>query len=247
MVAVPTDTALTLPVASTVAMAALEELQVTVLSVASAGVTVATRVRVSPSTKAALVRLRLIPSTGITFFSTVTSQVAVFSPALAVMVAVPTDTALTLPVASTVAMAALEELQVTVLSVASAGVTVATRVRVSPSTKAALVRFRLIPSTGITFFSTVTSQVAVFSPALAVMVAVPTATAVTLPVASTVATAALAELQVTVLSVASAGVTVATRVRVSPSTSEAVVLSKVTAETGIKPTAASRAASKASY
>ena len=107
--------ALTRPLASTVAMAVLELLQVTVLSVASAGVTVAVRVRLSPSTSVAEVWLRLMPPTGITFFSTVRVQVALLSPALAVMTAVPGAMAFTRPLASTVATAVLELLQETFL------------------------------------------------------------------------------------------------------------------------------------
>ena len=64
-------------------------------------------------------------------------------------------------------------------------------------------------------FSTVTVQVAVLSPAFAVMVAVPGATAVTLPVLSTVATDYLLEVHTTV-SVVSVGSTVAIRVSVLP-------------------------------
>ena len=189
MTAVPGAIALTTPLASTVATAVLELLQVTVLSVASAGVTVAVRVRLSPSTSVAEVWLRLMPLTGITFFSTVRAQVALLSPALAAMTAVPGAMALTRPLASTVAMAVLELLHVTVLSVASAGVTVAERVRLSPSTRVAEVWLRVIPETGITFFSTVRVQVALLSPALAVITAVPGVRATTLPFASTVATA----------------------------------------------------------
>ena len=65
---------------------------------------------------------------------------------------------------------------------------------------------------------TVTLAVAVFSPALAVIVAVPLATAVTLPFASTVATASLLDVQVTVLFVALAGETVAVNCSVNPFT-----------------------------
>ena len=65
-------------------------------------------------------------------------------------------------------------------------------------------------------FITMTVQVAVLSPAFAVTIAVPWATAVTLPFASTVATDELLEDQVTVLSVALSGFTVAVSVRVSP-------------------------------
>lgn len=58
---------------------------------------------------------------------------------------------------------------------------------------------------------TVTSHVAVFSPALAVIVDVPAATAVTVPL-STVATLVSLEVQETVLSVALLGFTVAVKV-----------------------------------
>ena len=115
MTAAPGAIALTRPLASTVAMAVLELLHVTVLSVASAGATVAVRVRLSPSTRVAEVWLRLIPETGITFFSTVRVQVALSSPALAVMTAVPGAIALTTPLASTVATAVLELLHETFL------------------------------------------------------------------------------------------------------------------------------------
>ena len=62
---------------------------------------------------------------------------------------------------------------------------------------------------------TVIAQVAVLSPALAVMVAVPTFFAVTTPL-DTVATVASVVLQVMVLSVASLGLTVAVSVTLSP-------------------------------
>ena len=85
--------------------------------------------------------------------------------------------------------------------------------------------------------ATVTAQVAVTplpSLAVAVMLAVPAATAVTSPVkASTDATAALSLLQVTVWSVASSGVTVAVSVSVEPTLVEIAVLFSVMAVTGI--------------
>lgn len=66
---------------------------------------------------------------------------------------------------------------------------------------------------------TLTVQVAVFVPAVAVMVASPGATAVTLPVAeSTVATSVLLEDHTTV-SVEPSGVTVAVRLALSPAVS----------------------------
>ena len=66
---------------------------------------------------------------------TVTEQLAYFplpSLASAFMIAVPLETAVTLPLASTVATASLLEDQLTLLSVASAGRTVAVSVNVLP-------------------------------------------------------------------------------------------------------------------
>ena len=74
-----------------------------------------------------MVWLRLIPVTGTDIF-TVTAQVAVLfdpSAALAVMVALPLDTAVTKPVLLTVATDGLLLLHITLLLVAFSGVTVA--------------------------------------------------------------------------------------------------------------------------
>ncbi len=68
-----------------------------------------------------------------------------------------------------------------------------------------------MPVAEIIRLATVTVQVVLTVPQLAVMVAVPGATAVTLPEASTVATAASELLQMTVLSVVFSGETVAVR------------------------------------
>ena len=144
--------------------------------------------------------------------TTVIAQVAVLSPALAVMVAVPTFFAVTRPL-DTVATVASVVLQVMVLSVASLGLTVAVSVTVSPAFKEADVLFKVTLVTGVA--TTVIVQVAVLSPALAVMVAVPTFFAVTTPL-FTVATVASEVIQMTVLSVASLGLTVAVSVTVSP-------------------------------
>ena len=195
------------------------------------GFTVAIRVAVSPSVSSSEDLSRVTDSTATTFFLTVTVQVAVLSPALAVIVAVPSATAVTLPFASTVATDVLLELQVTVLFVALSGFTVAASVTDSPSVSSSEDLSSVTDSTAMTFFLTVTEQVAVLSPALAVMVAVPSATAVTLPFASTVATAVLSELQVTVLFVALSGFTVAASVADSPSVRVSEVLSKLTDET----------------
>ena len=90
-----------------------------------------------------------------------------------------------------------------------------------------------LSSNGISAVCTVTVQVAVLSPTLAVMVAVPLPTAVTLPLASTVATEVLELDQVTLLSVAFSGSTVATSVEVPPTCNVIVDLSKEIEETAI--------------
>ena len=68
---------------------------------------------------------------------TFTTQVAVLPPSfvLTVIVAVPSATAVIFPLLSTVATFSSLEVQVTDLSVASAGNTVAVKVSVSPSVK----------------------------------------------------------------------------------------------------------------
>ena len=71
------------------------------------------------------------------FCFTVTVQLA-STPfeAVAVIVAVPSETAVTTPFSSTVATEVFDELQVTDLSVALSGLTVAVRVNVSPTLRA---------------------------------------------------------------------------------------------------------------
>ena len=123
-------------------------------------------------------------------------------------------------------------LQLTVLLVALSGETVALSVATSPSVRLRLVLSSVTPVTAITFADTVTEQVAVLSPAFAVIVALPAFTAVTLPPASTVATAVLLLLQLTVLLAALSGFTVAVSVALSPSVSESVALSSFTDSTG---------------
>ena len=223
MVAVPTLIPFTLP-SFTVATAVLEEVHVTVLSVALSGLTVAVRVASSPSFKDKEVLSRVMEVTATELFETTTMHLAVLSPALAVMVAVPFLTAFTLP-SVTVAMASLEEVHVTVLSVALSGLTVAVRVSSPPTVKDMEDLSRVMEVTSTKPFLTVTLQVAVLSPALAVMVAVPSLTAVILP-SSTVATSVLSEVQVTALSVALSGLTVAVREISSPSVISSEVWSR---------------------
>ena len=230
IVAVPALTAFTLPFV-TVATEVFDEVQVTVLSVAFSGMTVAVRTASSPSVSSSSDLSNHIEVTGMTFALTVTAHVAVLSPALAVMVAVPALRAFTLP-SVTVATVASDEVQVTVLSVALSGLTVAVRVVSSPSVRVNVVLSSVTEVTGMTFALTVTVHVADFSPAVAVMVTLPALRAFTLP-SATVATAASEVVQVTVLSVASSGLTVAVRVVSSPSVRVKVVLSSVTEVTGM--------------
>ena len=129
---------------------------------------------------------------------TVTLHLADLSPAFAVMTAVPALIPFTLPL-FTVATAVLEEVQVTVLSVALSGLTVAVRVSSWFTLRDRLVLFRVTDVTATVAFVTVTLQVAVLLPAFAVIVAVPALTPFTLP-SLTVAMAVLEEVQVTVLS-----------------------------------------------
>ena len=155
-----------------------------------------------------------------TFFSTVTLQVAVLSPAFAVMVAVPSLTAVILP-PSTVATAVSDDDHVTVLSVASSGLTVAVIVSESPSVRVSSVLESETELTSMTFAETVTAHDAVKPPStvLTVIVADPALTAVTLPLL-TVATDLSLLSQVTEALSALLGETVAVRSPLSPSTSE---------------------------
>ena len=181
MVAVPSLMAVTRPDASTVATEVFVLLHVTVLSVALSGLTVATSVSLSPSFRDKDVLFSAMDVTATTFLLTVTEHVADLSPALAVMAAVPSAMAVTRPDASTVAMEVFELLHVTVLSVALSGLTVATSVSLSPSFRDKDVLFSAIDVTGTTKGFTCTLQVAVLSPAWAVMSAAPSFRAVTSP------------------------------------------------------------------
>ena len=80
---------------------------------------------------------------------TVTVQTAVLSPAPAVIVVVPLLTAVTMPF-STVATFSSAEVQVTVLSVALSGVTVAVNVAVAPRVSDKVLVFKFIASTATT-------------------------------------------------------------------------------------------------
>ena len=182
----------------------------TVLSVASSGLTVAVRVIVSPAFREALVLSRVTEVTGVA--TTVTAQVAALSPALAVMVAEPTFLAVTTPLL-TVATEASEVVQVTVLSVALSGVTIALRVALSPTFKERLSASRVTSSIsiGVTF----TTHMADLSPQAALMLAWPTLRVVTTP-SLTLATDSSEEDHTIILFVVFSGRTVAKRWTVCP-------------------------------
>ena len=146
----------------------------------------------------------------------VTLHSAMQEPDFAVIVASPDFFAVTLP-SATVATDTSDEPQVTDLSVALSGLTVAVIVSVSPTFIDNEVLSRAIDVTGTTLVETLTVQVEDLPPALAVIVAVPSLMAVTVP-EFTLATEALDEAQVTPSYSASFGRTVATRLNVSPST-----------------------------
>ena len=102
--------------------------------VASAGNTLAVKVEVSPTFILAVALNKVTDSTGIPAAVTVTIQVAViaesFPATLAVIVALPAAFPLTIPPA-TVATLSFDDVQVTLLSVAFAGDTTASKVIVS--------------------------------------------------------------------------------------------------------------------
>ena len=81
---------------------------------------------------------------------TVTTQLAVRAPLslVAVIVAVPTETAVTLPVGSTLATSGLFEVHVTPLKVALPGLSVAERMEVAPILSGSEYVFRVIDFTG---------------------------------------------------------------------------------------------------
>ena len=219
--AIPSAFATTTPF-STVATLSSEDVHIMLLSVVSVGEKIAVKVSLLPLIRERLFLFRLTPDARTL---TVTSQVAVLPFAVVtVMVAVPTPTAVTVPFV-TIATFVLEDAQVKVLSVVSAGATVAVKVSLPPLIKERLFLFRLTPDARTL---TVTSQVAVLPFAVVtVIVAVPAPTAVTVPF-TTVATLVLEDVQVKLLSVVSTGATVAVKVSLPPLMRDSVVLFSVT-------------------
>lgn len=164
----------------------------------------------------------------------VITDVAVNPPStvVAVIVADPTDTAVTRPVLLTVAVGPLL-VHVIALFVAFDGDSVATSCFCAPTVKLTDVVSREMPVTGILIADTVTEAVAENPPSAvrAVIVAEPAAIAVTSPVLLTVADAD--ELvHITALFVAFAGVMVAMSCCVSPIIIFSVVIFRVMPDTG---------------
>ena len=150
---------------------------------------------------------------------TVTLQAAVLLPStvVAVIVAVPAETAVTTPPAETVALALLQLLHVTFWLVALEGAIVGRRVSVSPTVRLADDLFSETPVTGTLSSVTLTVQVAVLPPSavVTVMVTVPAETELILPLDDTVAILVLPLRHVTFWFVALEGTIIEVRVSVS--------------------------------
>ena len=149
---------------------------------------------------------------------TVTSHVAFIEPAVAVMVAFPLLIAVTFPLSTLATLSSLDD-HVMVLSSASLGSIVAVSVRTSLASIEAEVLSSLTDETP--FGVTVTSQVAFLPLTVAVIVAVPTATAFTVPL-FTVATEELELDQVTAFTTAFVGLTETVRLAEPPFAMESV-------------------------
>src|SRR5699024_4623189 len=212
MSALPAATAVTNPSLSTVAIASSLLVKLTALYDALLGAIVAFNVAVAPTSNDKVDLSNVTPVTGICLAVTVNAHLAVLLPSLVVTVmsALPALTAVTLPLLSTVAIAASDDANVTVLSVAVDGATVATKLPVAPSSNDKVVLSNVTPVTLTTAFLTVTVAVSDLLPScvVTVIVASPSATPVTVPLLDTVATASSELLYDTALFVAVDGATV---------------------------------------
>ncbi|GHU98379.1 hypothetical protein FACS1894211_02030 [Clostridia bacterium] len=203
IVAVPAETAVTVPF-DTIATELFEDVQDIALFVALLGATVAVKVKSPPVVNVLFVSFNVTPVTETVIGAgafTVTVQVAVLLPSVVVtvIVAVPAETAVTVPF-DTVAIELLEDVQDIALFVALLGATVAVKVKSLPVVNVLFVSFNVTPVTetviGVGAF-TVTVQVAVLLPSVVVtvIVAVPAETAVTVPF-DTVAIELLEDVQI---------------------------------------------------
>src|SRR6266516_4843244 len=199
MLAVPAASAVTSPLPFTVATPGASLDQVIVrpesgLPLASSGVAVSCWV--PPTTIVAAVGLTVSDATGIV---TVTAAVALLPSLVAVTFAVPAATAVTSPLASTVATPAASVYHVMtrpVRTLPSASWSVAVICCVAPTPTVAAVGLTLTGATGAGF--TVIAALPPFPSLVAVIFAAPGATAVTRPAFETVATAGLSLDHVTI-------------------------------------------------
>jgi len=228
-VAVPTAMAVISPLDETMTTEVSLLDQVTVLLEVSDGLTVAVSCEVSPAYRLTLLLLSVMPEAFLGV--TVTIQLAdrlLPSVVVAVIVAVSTATAVTIPFSSTVATEVLLLDQVTALLAASVGMIVAVSWEDVPASMLMLLLLSAMP---VAFLGVVvTIQLAdrlLPSVVVAVIVAVPTATAVTTPFSSTVAMFTLSLLQLTVVVETPSGVKMAVSVVVLPTSTEVDVLSNV--------------------
>jgi hypothetical protein len=129
----PAFTAVTLPAPSTVATSVLSELHVTFRLSALSGLTVAVSVSVSPSVRVSSVLSRVTSVTFTALAFTVTAQVPDLPSAVAVTVAVPGLRPWTVPVLSTVTTLRSDDDQLTTLSDAASGETLADSAADPPS------------------------------------------------------------------------------------------------------------------
>jgi hypothetical protein len=189
IIAFPAATALTTPVAETVAIAVLLLLHVTFLFVALVGETVAINVSVPPTVRLVDVLFKVTLATEIG--ETVIEQAVVLLPSAVVTVitALPMATPITTPFV-TVAILELLLDHITFWLVALEGVTMALMVSKPPTVMLAELLFKDTLVTGTTTALTLTIQVAVLLPSsvAAMMSAFPTDIPLTTPVAETVAT-----------------------------------------------------------
>ncbi len=209
-------------------MAVFELVQVTLVSLAFKGATVAVICAVSPLPTVAIDLSRLTPVTAI-LLTTVIAQVAVKPPSVvvAVMFVLPIATPVTMPEESTVAAFLLLELQLRLWSLAFAGRTAAVSCFVLPKAMVAAVASRLRPVTET--FCTVMAHFALYPLAVVtVIVQLPSFKPLTRPDASTVATLASLVDQVKAVSVAVFGLAVAVSCKVLLRGQTAFVWSRLT-------------------
>ena len=228
MIAVPPPLAVTTPL-STLATAGALELHKTFLLVALAGYTDAVKVVSSPILSVLVVGVTDIDFTPTGF--TVTLQVAsisLSSAVLAVIVAVPTPAAVTVPVLSTDATLLSDDSHTRSWFDALSGVVFAAILNVSPTYTSFSVGSSETESTSTG--STFTLQIADALPSadVAVRYVVPTPVAVTLPSASTVAIVSSEVVHVTAGSVTFSGKINASICVVSPTANSAAVWLSVT-------------------